>query len=139
MSPEENKSIILRLLAAWNERDLEAFYDGFDAHCNFPSLTEFKMPPTLESFKVIIPSMLAAFPDMQNNVEKIVADGDEVVVRVTEEGTHRGTWLNVPATNKQVVYREFVFYRLANGKIVEWTFFFDALSLLKQLGVLPSQ
>jgi steroid delta-isomerase-like uncharacterized protein len=139
MSPEENKSIILRLLAAWNERDLEAFYDGFDAHCNFPSLTEFKMPPTLESFKVIIPSMLAAFPDMQNNVEKIVAEGDEVVARVTEEGTHRGTWLNVPATNKQVVYREFVFYRLANGKIIEWTFFFDALSLLKQLGVLPSQ
>lgn len=138
MSAEENKSIIRRWLTTWNEQNLEAFYNGFDPQCVFHTLTEYGLPPTLESYKAMITSTLAAFPDMRNHLEEIVAEGDQVVVRVTEKGTHTGTWQNIPATNKQVAYQETVFYRLANGKIIEWTYFPDMLSLLKQVGALPS-
>lgn len=133
MSVEENKRTILHVLAAYNERDLKAFYDGFDPRCAFPSLATFGLPPTLESFKIIIPTMLGAFPDIQNTVKDIVAEEDRVVVRVIEKGTHRGTWQNIAATNRLVEYQEIVFYRLANGKIVEWIFFFDTFSLFNQL------
>jgi predicted ester cyclase len=134
-TPEENKRTILRILAAWNIRNLDAFYAGFDPCCDFSSLAEFGLPPTLESFKLLTTSMLTSFPDVQNTIEAIVAEGDTVVVRVIEKGTHRGTWQNIPATNKQVAYTEIVFYRFTtDGKIVEWKFFADMLGILNQIG-----
>lgn len=133
---EENKRTILRVLTAYNERNLEVFYGGFDPQCSFPSLTEFGLPPTLESFKVIIEAMLMAFPKMKNSVKEIFANGDKVVAWVTETGIHEGTYLNIPATNRLVTYSEFVIYRLANGRIVEWTFNFDVFSIYQQIGVL---
>jgi steroid delta-isomerase-like uncharacterized protein len=140
MTAEENKRLIQRWLPAWNERNMEAFYDIFDPACDFRSLAAYGLPPTLENFKLITGSMIQSFPDIQNRLEEIIAEDDKVVVRVSESGTHRGTWLNIPATNKQVTFQEWVVYRFGpNGKVVEWTFLADMLGILNQINPAPAR
>jgi predicted ester cyclase len=45
---------------------------------------------------------LAAFPDAQFTIEDLIAEGDKVVARATEQGTHRGEFMGIAPTGKQV-------------------------------------
>ena len=68
----------------------------------------------------------------------MVAEEEKVWVSYTIRGTHERLLRNVPATHKQISYSLIAMYRVANGKIVEADFLSDDLSLLRQLGALPS-
>ena len=79
-----------------------------------------------------------AFPDWHSTVEEMIAEGDRVVERWTGQGTHRGELQGIPPTGKQVAVPGVVFYRIEGGKIVEFRGQFDMMSLMRQLGVIPS-
>jgi steroid delta-isomerase-like uncharacterized protein len=79
-----------------------------------------------------------AFPDLENTIEDMVAEGDEVVVRFRARGTHQGeTEAFGPPTGKQMEITGITIKRVSDGKIVEaWTNF-DALGMMQQLGMIP--
>ena len=82
---------------------------------------------------------LTAFPDWHGTVDDIIAEGDEVVNRWTGHGTHLVELMGIPATGKPVTLTGITIFRIAGNKIVEeWTQM-DQLSLMQQLGVIPSQ
>jgi steroid delta-isomerase-like uncharacterized protein len=81
---------------------------------------------------------LNAFPDWHGTVDDIVVEGDKVVNRWTGHGTHLADLMGLPATGKAVTLEGITVFRIAAGKVVEeWTQA-DQLSLMRQLGVLPS-
>lgn len=53
-------------------------------------------------------------------------------------GTHQGELMGIPGTGKQVTLAGVAIYRLANGRIVEFWNFLDNLSLMQQLGAVPT-
>ena len=77
------------------------------------------------------------FPDLQINIEDMFGDGDRVLSRWTMQGTHLGEWRGMEGTGKQVTVKGMSVWRIADGKIEEAWLSFDALGLLRQLGVLP--
>jgi predicted ester cyclase len=79
-----------------------------------------------------------AFPDLQNTVEDMVAEGDKVVVRFRARGTHQGeTEAFGSPMGKRMDMTGITIKRLSDGKIVEaWTNF-DALGMMQQLGLIP--
>ena len=79
-----------------------------------------------------------AFPDLQNTIEDMVAEGDKVVVRFRARGTHQGeTEVFGPPTGKLMDITGITIKRVSGGKIVEsWTNF-DALGMMQQLGLIP--
>jgi steroid delta-isomerase-like uncharacterized protein len=79
----------------------------------------------------------AAFPDVQGTLEDVVTEGDRVVVRWTEKGTHQGEYAGRAATGKAMQWTGISIYRLAEGKVVEMWVQMDHLGLLRQLGVVP--
>jgi steroid delta-isomerase-like uncharacterized protein len=79
-----------------------------------------------------------AFPDWYSTPEELIAEGDRVAERWTGRGTHRGEFQGIPPTGKQVVVPGIVFYRIRNGKIVEFRGSFDMLSMLQQLETDPA-
>lgn len=70
-------------------------------------------------------------------IEDVIAEGDEVLVRFTFEGTHEGRFVGIEPTGNRVRGTNMVLMRLENGRIVERWEESDSLDLLQQLGVLP--
>jgi steroid delta-isomerase-like uncharacterized protein len=92
----------------------------------------------IEGAKQFAATYRQAFPDLENTIEDMVAEGDEVVVRFRGSGTHEGeTETFGPPTGKRMEITGITIKRLSDGKIVEaWTNF-DALGMMQQLGLIP--
>jgi predicted ester cyclase len=90
MSAEENKAILRRWADTFNERNMEAFYAVFAPTCVFPTLTQYGLPPTLEGYQQILAGFISGFPDIHVTIEEQIAEGDSVMNRNTERGTHAG-------------------------------------------------
>lgn len=93
--------------------------------------------PGLEGLKNVLRGILTAFPDIHWKIEEQIAEGDKVVTRFEWTGTHRGTFLGVPATGRSVKVWGVVIDRLERGKIKDTRIIMDALGLMMQFGVFP--
>lgn len=91
-----------------------------------------------EGLKEVIGMMRAAFPDIHWIVDETVASGDKVVTRFTWTGTHRGAFLGVPATGRSVSVKGVVIDRLVGGKMTDSRILMDNLTMMQQLGVIPT-
>jgi len=91
----------------------------------------------LETHKQVMSMYFTALPDFHGTLNDIIAEGDKVVTRWTATGTHQGELMGVPPTGKQVVFTGMTVLRLADGKIVEAWWSYDALGLMQQLGAIP--
>lgn len=79
----------------------------------------------------------SAFPDHQISIEDIIAEGDKVVVRARETGTHEGEFQGIPPTGKTVDVATMIEYRIEDGEITETWVQADMMDLMDQLGVFP--
>ena len=89
-----------------------------------------------EGFKQFLSEFFIAFPDINANIEHIVAENDLVVVFLNFTGTHKGDYQGRPSTNKQVTTRSADLYRIESEKIVEHWDVVDQLNLLQQAGAI---
>ena len=83
-------------------------------------------------------ALLSAFPDLQVDVEDLVADGEKLVTRYTVHGRHHGELMGIPATGKQISISGIAIDRFENGQSIEHWEIIDQLSLMQQLGVIPA-
>ena len=140
MSAEDNKAIVRRAYDAINRNDLDALDEMVDSdvtdHDPAPG-----QGPGLEGVKQYFSSLHTAFPDVQMNVDYMVAEGDKVVARVSVSGTHQGEFLGIDPSGNQVAITGIDVLRIVDGKIVEHWGNFDDLGMLQQLGVIeqPSE
>jgi steroid delta-isomerase-like uncharacterized protein len=93
--------------------------------------------PGLAGLKDVLRGFKSAFPDIHWKIEEQISEGDKVVTRFEWTGTHRGTFLGVPATGKPVKVWGVVIDRIENGKIKDTRIIMDALGLMMQFGVFP--
>ncbi len=89
-------------------------------------------------FKVFASNLRGALPDIHMKIEDLMAEGDKVTVRITVEGTHKGSQLGVAPTGQRIRIQGIVVVRIANGQIVEGWNSWDQLGLLRQIGALPA-
>ena len=81
--------------------------------------------------------MMPAMPDLNYDEEDIIAEGDKVVTRYTARFTHKGTFMGIPPTGKQIVAKGVEINRIKDGKIVETWDFLDYRGIMTQLGAIP--
>lgn len=134
MDTERNREVVRRYQEASNRNDLAALDELVAAdlisHNAAPGL-----PPGLEGGKMAHRATLAAFPDLHYHIEDLIAEGDRVVMRFRLHCTHRGEFLGLAPTGKEVSLDGISIFRLADGKIVEHWAVQDGLSLMVQLGL----
>jgi predicted ester cyclase len=73
------------------------------------------------------------FPDIHLTVEDRIFGGDKVVARNTWTGTHRGAFLGIEPTGKQVTINTIDIWRVKDGKFAEHWDVIDIAGLEKQL------
>jgi len=91
-----------------------------------------------EGLKEVIGMMRAGFPDIHWVADETIAAGEKVVTRFTWTGTHRGAFLGIPATGKNVTVKGVVIDRLSGGKMADSRILMDTLGMMQQLGVVPT-
>lgn len=83
-----------------------------------------------------------AFPDSRVQITNIAASDDQVVVEFTGRGTQTGPLVGpmgtIPPTGKQVEVPFCHVITMDGDKISTAHFYFDALGMLTQLGVIPA-
>lgn len=83
-----------------------------------------------------------AFPDLKHTITQVFDNGEWVAAQYYWTGTHTGI-LNTPdgqqiePTNNKVRIEGCTVGRVQNGKIVEWSGYFDNMAFMAQLGLLP--
>ena len=109
-------------------------------YCDHPPARFFQVPVVgPESLEGAVRVFRDGFPDLQDTVQELVAEGSRVVARTLWEGTHLGEFVGVPPTGKRVVITGINFFRIGEeGMIVERFGSFDALGMMQQLGLAPA-
>jgi predicted ester cyclase len=93
--------------------------------------------PELELVGRGIATMGAAFPDLRMAEADSLREGEKVAFRWILSGTHEGEFMGVAPTGRRVEAMGMDIVRLADGEIVEHWGEFDAMGLLRQMGVVP--
>jgi predicted ester cyclase len=83
-------------------------------------------------------NIIEAIPDVTVSFEDSFGEGDRLVVRHLLTGTHKGTLMGIPPTDKTIMMSGTDIYRFVDGKIAEEWAQPDIFGLLQQLGALPT-
>ena len=96
------------------------------------------LPPGIEGFRLKIGMFTNAFPDLSISYDFVLAEGDMVAGRFTFTGTHQGDFAGIPPTGKQVSVTGHDFVRMVNGKVTNHWLEMDTMTMMQQLGVIPT-
>jgi steroid delta-isomerase-like uncharacterized protein len=118
------------LLAARDPAVVDEFFaEDFVSHNNPPGF-----PPGREGVKQFFATFRDAFPDVDVQVDELVASGDMVAVATTFTGTHEGELMGIAPTGRRVSVTGIDMVRIAGGRIVEHRGLTDIVGLMRQLG-----
>ena len=138
MSTEQNKANLRRFIEEGLNKGNMALVDEYIAPDAVDHALPPGLPPNREGFKMFFTAFRAAFPDMRYTIDEEIAEGDKVVHRVTGHGTMKGEFQGMPATGKHAAWTEMHIVRMSGGKIVEHWANVDQVSMLQQLGLMPT-
>lgn len=136
MAVSENKEIIRRFVEEIPNKGNVARIGDFltpESVTHFPTFDY----EGAERFKELM--IRGAFPDLQETIEDLIAEGDKVVERFSLRGTHRGEFMGVAPTGREVSWTAQAIYRMVDGKIAEIWVEANLLGLMLQLGVIPER
>lgn len=137
MSVESNKKMVRDEFRRWElEGDVTLIDECYASDCVWhgPGGQDIKGHDAMKQLMVVLST---AFPDKRYTVNDIIAEGDKVVARWTLKATHKGEYMGIPATNKQVDFSGIYIIRFVDGNQVEWWLEANFLGLMQQLGVIP--
>ena len=120
LSTEENKAVSNRVAEAISGGDLDA-------------LDELMVPDIAEEFKEGITEVRRAFPDYHGTNEIQIAEGDMVANHFVFYGTHRGEFMGIAPTGREVRFTGLTIDRVVDGKIIENWIEGDLEDLLQQI------
>jgi len=130
----QEKDVVLRFVDEYQTRGDE----GSFAELLDPEVLDHSRPPGIapgaEGVRQQFTAFRGAFRDFRAEIHDQVAEGDKVVTRKVFHGTHRGEFMGIPPTGREVRIEVIDIVRVRDGRIVEHWNVVDRLGLLEQLG-----
>ena len=138
MSVEENKAVTNAFVEeVWNGKNVAAIDEFFAPDYAEHNLANPDETSDRESSEHAIASFISAFPDRRVTYDDVFAEGDKVAIRLTCRGTHKGAFMNVAPTGKEITIMGISITRFAEGKIAETWEMIDFPGLMTQIGAVP--
>jgi steroid delta-isomerase-like uncharacterized protein len=125
------------IFEALSRRDLDTAmkFNTDDAVDDFVAIGEFRGRLAIRRF---FDELLAAFPDFDIAVDRIVGDDSAAVVQWHAAGTFSGgKFQGIEPTGKHVQIRGVDVMEFAEGRYVHNTIYYDGASFARQIGMLP--
>ena len=131
---EQNKETAKGLFTAIDAGDFDRLNEilADDFAVDAPGLPE---PLRKDMLFQLIRAHYTAFPDWIHVIEDVIADGDKVAVKLTQNGTHKAEYEGIPATGVKATLPAMHLITIVDGKIKEGFAVEDYLGLYMQLGM----
>lgn len=134
MSIERNKEVVRRFHEeVLNKKNLDALEElavpDYEEHNPLPG-----QGTARDGLRDRVTMLLRGL-DPHFTIEDVIGNGDKVVVRWTNSGTHVGEFLGMPPTDRTFTIAGIDIYRLQDGKMAEHWHVVDLLAQLLQLGI----
>jgi len=138
MSTEENKAAVRRFYEeVINKKNMAVIPELIASNYVFHMTPEIKGP---EGVKNYFTTAFAAFPDWQEKIDYMFAEGDMVATFATTKATFTGKWGDIAPTGKKATIKSANLCRLEGGKQVEVWAIMDTLTFYQQAGIpIPSE
>lgn len=131
---EQNKATVIR----FNKEFIEAGNMGVCEEIIAPDFINQTAPPGVpkgpEGVMYFFNHFLRpAFPDMKVEIQRQVAENDLVTTHKVFHATHRGEFMGIPATGKQITMEVMDIIRLRDGRFIEHWNVLDWQQVMGQL------
>ena len=124
---EENKAMVRRMV------------EGINAGVEEATVDELFAPRAARRVKRLFAEFRTAFPDWQEEIVQLVAEGNTVAGRFRCSVTHLGEFLGEAPTGKRMEVEEVFFLRAEDGRFADFWALEDSMGRMRQLGLLPSR
>ena len=135
---EENKAMFRKFVDAMNNKDtsivVDLLADNYVDHDAPPGF-----PPGAQGMKDMMEMFFTAFPDLKITINQLVAEGDIVVGAMTSAGTQTRDFMGIPPSGKKMSITEMHMVCVADGKAVEHWGAADSMTMMQQIGAMPSE
>jgi steroid delta-isomerase-like uncharacterized protein len=132
MATDQNKKVIDQIFnECMNKKNLDMLDNLLDPGFVHSSPNSGKGP---QGFRAILEPFFKAFPDFMVHVEEMIGEGETVASRGYLTGTHKGEFMGINPTGKQMKMPYIDFWKLRNGKCVANWVEFDMAGLMQQIG-----
>jgi steroid delta-isomerase-like uncharacterized protein len=131
---EQHKALFLQVIdQVFNQHDLAAAdrYYPIDYIQHNPEVA-----PGRDGFKQFFGMIFQAFPDWTATIEHLVVEGDMLMTFISWTGTHRDTFMGIPATGQQVTIRTADLFRIENNQLVEHWDVVENMTMMAQIGAI---
>jgi steroid delta-isomerase-like uncharacterized protein len=124
---------------AWSSQDADKVLALFTDDCVYEDVTMGMVNHGKTELRSFANTFFGAFPDLKIELHSRFVCGTLGSAEWTLSGTHRGDAPGLPATNKHASVRGASVFELQGDKIKRCSDYWDMVTLLKQLGFMPSQ
>jgi steroid delta-isomerase-like uncharacterized protein len=130
------EAVVREHMESENRQDFEATLATF-AHPRYELIATGQVFDGEDEVRRYYAASRAAFPDQRNAVHALHHADDAVIVEFDLMGTHRGPFLGVAPTGRAFACRMVALFLFAGDRIVCERVYFDAATILRQLGLMP--
>src|SRR5262249_13955273 len=96
------------------------------------------LPRGRAGVRLVVQALRSAFPDLHYTIEDLVVSDEAVAARTTLTGSHRGDLFGIAPTDRPIRVSQMTIERFRDGHIISPHRQTDDLSMLRQLGILPT-
>ena len=131
MTTDENKALVRRFITEIFE---QGHLDAIDELCADDFIGHTWGNADKEGLKAAMARVAKGLADAHFEIEDMIAEGDQVAVRLTASARQVGEFMGMPPSGKTYEIGEIHIFRIRDGKVAEHWHEFNAASLMKQLG-----
>lgn len=141
LTAQDNTTMIRAFYDGFNRRDMDKVLSLVTSDAKWTNIAFNANFSGHSGYRDFVGNWTTAMPDCKVEVINVVVGEEWTAVECIGRGTHTGPMVgpqgNIPATQKKVELKFCELLRLKDGQINEGRVYFDAATLLRQLGVLP--
>jgi steroid delta-isomerase-like uncharacterized protein len=132
---EARERIVREHMESENTHDFDVTLNTFAGHPRYEIIPTGEVYDGSDEVDRYYEETRAAFPDQRNELIALHHADDAVIAEFWLRGTHQGEFRGVPPTGKSFEARMVAFFLFEGEDLVCERVYFDALTLLTQLGL----
>lgn len=135
---DRNRTVAQRFVEEiWNNGDLSSAPELLDSEF-YMRTNQIEPVRGVEALSGVVGGLRAAFPEGRFAIDEEIAGDNAIVHRWTFRGVHRGEWIGIQGTGKQVEVTGTATSHFREGKMSEHFADWDALGMMQQIGAAPA-